>query len=197
MTSVLVIDSESAVAEELKSDLEGRGVSAHVTGDGSEGLEFARQNKPKLIVLCVELTRGSGYSVCNKLKKDSQLATIPLILTSSQATEETFEQHKKLRTRAEAYLKKPFRFEQIADLMQEYIDVGAGATVEAEVEVDVDDGLEADLEVSAEDISVEADYEEQRTQVMPGLSGGSVSEHGETMVMAVGMQGKRRSTQVV
>lgn len=198
MANVLVIDSESSVADELKADLEARGVSAHVTGDGGDGLEYARGHKPDLIVLCVELTRGSGYSVCNKLKKDSQLATIPLILTSSQATEETFEQHKKLRTRAEAYLKKPFNFDEIAALMQEYIDVGgAEDSVVAEVEVDLDDGLEADLEVSVDDISFEDEADEQHTQVMTGLSASAVVDSGETMVMPVQRPTDRRGTDVM
>jgi CheY-like chemotaxis protein len=91
MAGVLIIDSESAVAKELDDAFKGKGADTHVTGDGSEALQLARSHKPDLIVLCVELSRGSGYSVCNKLKKDAGLSSIPLILTSSQATEETFE----------------------------------------------------------------------------------------------------------
>jgi len=36
----------------------------------------------------------SGYSVCNKLKKDESLRTIPLVVISAEATPETFEQHR-------------------------------------------------------------------------------------------------------
>jgi hypothetical protein len=46
--------------------------------------------------------------LCTRLKKDDQLKSIPVILTSSNATPESFEKHKKLKTRAEEYLIKPF-----------------------------------------------------------------------------------------
>ena len=43
----------------------------------------------------------NGFSVCNKLKRDPALKDVPLIIMSSESTEETFEQHRRLRTRAE------------------------------------------------------------------------------------------------
>ncbi|MEE8408037.1 MAG: response regulator [Myxococcota bacterium] len=150
MSTVLIVDSDTAVAESLKEAFEGRGASVVVTGDGAMALKTARADKPDLIVLCVELSRGSGYSVCNKLKKDAELSSIPLILTSSQATEETFQQHKKLRTRAEAYLKKPYE-------MDEILQVAGGL-------ITLDDGGVADaneLEVSIDDVSVDIDTADQ------------------------------------
>jgi CheY-like chemotaxis protein len=89
--------------------------------DGKEGLDVATRDRPDLIVLCVELPKMSGYSICNKLKKDNDLKGIPLIITSKEATPETFAQHKKLKTRAEDYLIKPFSeddlFEKIGALI--------------------------------------------------------------------------------
>jgi CheY-like chemotaxis protein len=57
----------------------------------------------------------SGYSVCNKLKKDDALRAIPLVVISAEATPETFEQHRKLKTRAEDYLIKPFPPETLVE----------------------------------------------------------------------------------
>lgn len=125
MARVLIIDSDDAVAETLQSVLVAKGVEAETTGDGGQGLTLARSVPPDAIVLCVELSRVSGYSICNKLKKDPTLQKIPLILTSSQATEETFEQHKKLKTRAEAYLKKPYQNPEILELIGQYVDLSA------------------------------------------------------------------------
>ncbi len=144
MANVLIIDSEPAVAQAIKDALGARGVDSHITADGTDGLEYVRTNKPELIILCVELTRGSGYSVCNKLKKDSGMASIPLILTSSQATEETFEQHKKLRTRAEAYVKKPFTMDAIMGVVGQYVTLAAASAAAHEVEVSIDE-LEVEI----------------------------------------------------
>ena len=67
------------------------------------------------MVLCVELPGLSGYSWCNRLKKDGTLKSIPLVITSSEATPETFDQHRKLKTRAEDYLLKPFQPETLVE----------------------------------------------------------------------------------
>jgi CheY-like chemotaxis protein len=105
---ILLIESDIALAKELSTAIEARGVEVRVTSDGKDGVDLAKVDRPDLIVLCVELPKMSGYSVCNKLKKDDQLKSIPLVIISAEATQETFEQHKKLKTRAEGYLIKPF-----------------------------------------------------------------------------------------
>ncbi|HET6345548.1 MAG TPA: response regulator, partial [Myxococcota bacterium] len=127
MAKVLIIDSDMAAAQQLKEALAAQGVEAHVTGDGNDGLGLVKTYAPSCVVLCVELPRVSGYSICNKLKKDPALSAVPLILTSSQATEETFEQHKKLKTRAEGYLKKPYDLGQLLALLGQHVPLKAAA----------------------------------------------------------------------
>ncbi|MBI5511145.1 MAG: response regulator [Deltaproteobacteria bacterium] len=148
MSKVLIVESEASLAKTLSDAFQKKGIGSIVTGDGAEALNLARSERPSLIVLCVELPRGSGYSVCNKLKKDPELAGIPLILTSAQATDETFEQHKKLRTRAEAYLKKPYTPDEILRAASEHLKghaalSGAARSDEDDLEVSVDDDADA------------------------------------------------------
>jgi CheY-like chemotaxis protein len=149
MPLVLIIDSDAEVAGTLSAALEARGLTTKIIGDGADGLNAAKDDQPDLIVLCVELSRVSGYSICNKLKKSPDLAKIPLILTSDKATEETFEQHKKLKTRAEQYLKKPYDLDQMLGLVAQYVDLSDGDDADAEAD--------AELEVSMDDVDVEGD----------------------------------------
>jgi CheY-like chemotaxis protein len=106
--TVLLIESDLAFARDMSAALESRGFGVRTSSDGKEGVELARALRPDCVVLCVELPGLSGYSWCNRLKKDEALKQIPLVITSSEATPETFEQHRKLKTRAEDYLIKPF-----------------------------------------------------------------------------------------
>ena len=106
--TVLLIESDPKFAGDMSAALESRGFGVRTSSDGKEGVELARALRPDCVVLCVELTGLSGYSWCNRLKKDDALKAIPLVITSSEATPETFEQHRKLKTRAEDYLIKPF-----------------------------------------------------------------------------------------
>jgi CheY-like chemotaxis protein len=121
---ILVIDSDRPFAHQMASALQARGVETRICDDGQQGLEQARIEPPDLIVLCVELPNVSGYSVCNKLKKDEQLKAIPLVITSAEATAQTFEQHRKLRTRAEDYLLKPFDAAKLLATVGGLIDLG-------------------------------------------------------------------------
>jgi DNA-binding response OmpR family regulator/predicted nucleic acid-binding Zn-ribbon protein len=131
--TILLIESDAAFAREASSALEGRGFAVRVSADGKEGLDVARDLLPDAIVLCVELPRMSGYSVCNKLKKDDTLKSIPLVIVSAEATPETFEQHRKLKTRAEDYLIKPFSPETLVERVGALVGFPAHAPGEEEV----------------------------------------------------------------
>ena len=97
---VLVFESDPAFAETLRTGLLKYGCEVSVVDDANNGLQAASSNKPDLILLAIELPRMNGFSVCNKLKRDPALKDVPLIIMSSESTAETFEQHRRLRTRA-------------------------------------------------------------------------------------------------
>jgi CheY-like chemotaxis protein len=153
---VLVFESDSAFAGELRSGLGNLGCTVRVVDDGAVGLQQAQTARPDLILLSIELPRMNGFSVCNKLKKDADLKDIPLIIMSSESSEETFEQHKKLRTRAEAYVHKPVAFGDLRREIERFVgsldgepevlseDIGDG---EVEVGIVIDDDPE--IEVAA------------------------------------------------
>ena len=105
---ILLIDSDEAFAQGLSSAINARGFSATMATNSEQGMSLAKQENPDLIVVCVEAQPTNGYMLCTRLKKDEALKGIPVILTSANATPDSFEKHKKLKTRAEEYLIKPF-----------------------------------------------------------------------------------------
>ncbi|HVO19120.1 MAG TPA: response regulator [Anaeromyxobacter sp.] len=105
---ILLIENDTAFAAQLGSALEARGFDVRAAAEGKGGLDLAREWGPDGIVLCVELPGMSGYLVCQKLRKDENTKAIPLVLTSAEATADTFEKHKALKVRADEYLLKPF-----------------------------------------------------------------------------------------
>ena len=126
-TKVLVFEHDAAFATELRRELSKLGCAVNVVDDGNAGLAQASSDRPDLILLSIELPRMNGFSVCNKLKKDPGLKEVPLIIMSSESSEETFEQHKKLRTRAEDYVHKPIAFGELLQHMRSFVpDLGNG-----------------------------------------------------------------------
>src|SRR2546421_11189744 len=105
---ILVIDSDESFANALAAAMSKSGLVPLTATNSEHGMTLAKQDNPDLIVVCVEAQPTNGYMLCTRLKKDDQLKGIPVILTSANATPDSFEKHKKLKTRAEEYLIKPF-----------------------------------------------------------------------------------------
>jgi CheY-like chemotaxis protein len=106
--TVLIIEQDANLARQMTEILAGSGYETVIKEDGVSGLQAARDILPDAIVLCVEVPKMSGFAVCHKIKKINELQNIPLLLTSVEATEESFNKHKELKTRADAYLIKPY-----------------------------------------------------------------------------------------
>jgi CheY-like chemotaxis protein len=153
---ILFIENDSAFAAGIAESLEATGFDVRITADGRDGVDLAREWGPDAVVLCVELPGMSGYLVCQKLKKDDALKALPLVLTSAEATEETFEKHRTLKARADAYLLKPYApqdlIERLAALvgLPEAADVPCADTGEEEL-VDLEEDLAFETEAPAEE----------------------------------------------
>ncbi len=141
-TKVLVFESDPAFAGELRNELGKLGCATTVVDDGNVGLQQAASDRPDLILLSIELPRMNGFSVCNKLKKDASLKDVPLIIMSSESSDETFEQHKKLRTRAEDYVHKPIAFGELLQHIQAFVQLAPAAAGDGESGIVIDDEIE-------------------------------------------------------
>ncbi len=148
---LLIIEADEALASDMGEAARQRGFDAQITPDGKQGFEFARDDRPIAIVLCAELPAVSGYSICAKLKKDPSLSDVPLIFTSAEASQSTFEHHKKLKVRADEYLSKPFAIDEFIEALGRH--VAFDSSVDVAVEEDVP--AEEDIPI-ADDFAVES-----------------------------------------
>jgi CheY-like chemotaxis protein len=162
---ILLIESNASLVREMTSSLEGKGFEVLQTADGKEGIDLARTHSPELIVLCVELPKASGYSICSKLKKDDALRSIPIILTSAEASVKTFEDHKRLKMgRADEYLlMKPFKADALLEKVSGLIGLPEGVPSLGDEALDISAlaeevaGEEPVTIEEVEEISVEAE----------------------------------------
>jgi CheY-like chemotaxis protein len=177
-TKVLVFESDAAFAGELRNELGKLGCSTCVVDDGSVGLQQASAEKPDLILLSIELPRMNGFSVCNKLKKDAALKDVPLIIMSSESSEETFEQHRKLRTRAEDYVHKPIAFGELLGHIQSFVQVGSppepgadadGIVIDDEISLQHVEDIDDDDDGAETEIAMRPDFDEPKKTVDPEM----------------------------
>jgi CheY-like chemotaxis protein len=126
---LLYIDTDESFAAPLKRSLERGGIGVELFADGREAFDAARAEPPDAIVLAVELgdKLTGGYTWCQKLRKDDATRNVPLVLVSSQATPETFEQHRKLKNRADEYLQKPFDAAGLLEALGHHVELPISA----------------------------------------------------------------------
>ena len=80
-------------------------------GDGEEGLEKTRTKLPDLVLSDVLMPRMSGTELCRKIKEDSGLCHIPVLLLTSDMRPETVMEG--INAGADYYLEKPFNTEML------------------------------------------------------------------------------------
>ncbi|MGH8675246.1 MAG: response regulator, partial [Burkholderiales bacterium] len=78
--AILVVDDDPDVRQLLQRHLSGEGFRVLTAAGGEEALRIARQVRPRAITLDVMMPGMHGWSVLTALKKDPELAQIPVLL---------------------------------------------------------------------------------------------------------------------
>jgi CheY-like chemotaxis protein len=146
--NLLCIEPDSDTVAEIRNALSPYGFGVESIPNGEEAIEWGRSNPVSLILLCVE-PRKVGYAICNKLKRSPSLREIPLILISSEETQATFEQHRKLKAHADEYLLKPLDITELLAKVNRLVPLGEKQDAEEIHEADSGDIIIADEEIAA------------------------------------------------
>jgi CheY-like chemotaxis protein len=149
---VYVIDADGNLNAHLVGELGRYGFRAEAAIDSNELMQ-RKDDLPALIVLCIDPKR-TGWAVCNRLRKSATLKSTPLIITSAEATEKDFEDHKKLKTRAEEYLHKPFAVEALVEKIGGLIGM---PDPPAEEEVRMEGSALIEIPMDSEEVAIEDD----------------------------------------
>lgn len=80
---ILIAEDSPTQAERLKHTLEGHGYRVTVTSNGRQALEAAKIRKPTLIISDIVMPEMDGYELCKKVKSDSDLRNLPVILLTT------------------------------------------------------------------------------------------------------------------
>ena len=102
---VLIVEDNDLNMKLFNDLLEAHGYFTLQTKDGVEALRMARQHRPDLILMDIQLPEVSGLEVTKWLKEDDDLRTIPVIAVTAFAMKGDEE---KIRDGGcEAYIAKP------------------------------------------------------------------------------------------
>jgi len=103
--TILVVDDEDDLLSLLEYNLDQEGFEVVLARDGVEAIEQARTHEPALIILDVMMPKMDGIEVCEKLRTDAHLRTIPIMMLTARTEEE--DKVEGLDVGADIYLGKP------------------------------------------------------------------------------------------
>jgi len=117
--SVLIVEDNELNMKLFHDLLEAQGLEVFQTRDGNEALGMAREHKPDLILMDIQLPEVSGLDVIRWLKADAELAHIPVIAVTAFAMKG--DEEKIREGGCEAYIAKPISVSHFLETVQKFI----------------------------------------------------------------------------
>jgi DNA-binding response OmpR family regulator len=119
MTTVLVIEDNDAIREEMEQILGFEGFSVLAADNGRTGISLATAHRPDVILCDIMMPHLDGYGTLTALRGNAATASIPIVLVSA-CREEADVQHG-LALGANAYLTKPFTVDGLLAAIREQL----------------------------------------------------------------------------
>jgi DNA-binding response OmpR family regulator len=119
MNSILVIDDTEDMQKLIHSNLSARGYEVIPASDGIKGVELAHKKRPDLIILDIMLPDITGWDILGRLKKDSTLQNIPVIIMT--ASEGLDDEKQALQMGAACFFPKPFSLHAFLGKIEELL----------------------------------------------------------------------------
>jgi two-component system cell cycle response regulator DivK len=121
MTKTVLIVEDNELNMKLFHDLlEAQGYHTLETREGLQALSLARQHRPDLILMDIQLPEISGLEVTKWLKEDDDLAKIPVIAVTAFAMKGDEERIRE--GGCEAYLSKPISVGLFLETVRRFLD---------------------------------------------------------------------------
>jgi two-component system, cell cycle response regulator DivK len=117
--SILIVEDNELNMKLFNDLLEAHGYKTIPTRSGVEAVSLARQHRPDLILMDIQLPGISGLEVTQKIKNDSDLRHIPVIAITAFAMKG--DEEKILQGGCEAYLSKPISIVKFLETVRIYL----------------------------------------------------------------------------
>lgn len=117
--TVLIVEDNELNMKLFHDLLEAQGYDILQTRDGMEALRMARQHKPDLILMDIQLPEVSGLEVTKWIKEDDELKSIPIIAVTAFAMKG--DEEKIREGGCEAYIAKPISVSNFLATVEKFL----------------------------------------------------------------------------
>lgn len=87
MTKIVIVEDDPLMKRMYQKAFGFEGYDVQIAGDGVEGLDVIRAQKPTIVLLDVMMPKMNGLEVLEKLKADPETKGIPVIMLTNLAGE--------------------------------------------------------------------------------------------------------------
>jgi two-component system cell cycle response regulator DivK len=88
--------------------------------DGEEGVSKAKEHKPHIILMDIQLPKMTGYETTRAIKSDPDLKDIPIIVITSYAL--SGDDQKAYEAGADDYLAKPYKPKDLLNRVETWLE---------------------------------------------------------------------------
>jgi two-component system cell cycle response regulator DivK len=117
---VLIVEDNELNMKLFHDLLDAQGYETLQTREGLEALSLAREQRPDLILMDIQLPEISGLEVTKWLKEDDELASIPVVAVTAFAMKGDEERIR--QGGCEAYISKPISVSGFLDTIRRLLD---------------------------------------------------------------------------
>ena len=117
--TVLITEDNPKNRKVFKDILSVNGYKSIEAEDGEEGYKMAKEHKPDLIVMDVQLPGANGYEVTRRLKSEDDTKDIPIIIVTSFAM--AGEENEAKAAGCNDYLSKPINIHKFIETIKKYL----------------------------------------------------------------------------
>jgi len=118
--TVLIVEDNELNMKLFRDLLEAHGYKTVGTSNGREALSLARQYRPDLILMDIQLPEVSGLDVTRWIKEDAELRTTPVVAVTAFAMKGDEERIRE--GGCEAYLSKPISVGKFIETVRRFVD---------------------------------------------------------------------------
>lgn len=120
MKKILLIEDEKILAEMYREKFSQAGFNVFLAFEGKEGLKLAKKEKPDLIVLDILLPDENGIIFLEWLRKEPEIASIPVVAFSNYDEPETRREAAKLGVK-DYLIKTNYTPQEIIEKIKDYL----------------------------------------------------------------------------
>jgi two-component system cell cycle response regulator DivK len=113
---VLVVEDQEDNRRIIRDLLTSVGYELFEATDGLAGVRLAKEHRPDLILMDIQLPVVDGYEATRRIKADPELSAIPIVVVTSYAL--SGDEQKARAAGCDAYVAKPFSPRQLLATIQ-------------------------------------------------------------------------------